>query len=60
MKKLIINNRKEKEKHTRIDENNFRSSYEIQTDLEKFNDVINYPKINGNKTGLIKFKYKKI
>ena len=50
MKKLIINNRKEKEKHTRIDENNFRSSYEIQTDLEKFNDVINYPKINGNKT----------
>ena len=55
MKKLIINNRKEKEKHTRIDENNFRSSYEIQTDLEKFNDVINYPKINGNKTGLIKY-----
>ena len=55
MKKLIINNRKEKEKHTRIDENNFRSSYEIQIDLEKFNDVINYPKINGNKTGLIKY-----
>ena len=55
MKKLIVNNRKEKEKHTRIDENNFRSSYEIQTDLEKFNDVINYPKINGNKTGLIKY-----
>ena len=41
MKKLIINNRKEKEKYTRIDENNFRSSYEIQIDLEKFNDVIN-------------------
>ena len=55
MKKLIVNNRKEKEKHTRIDENNFRSSYEIQTDLEKFNDVLNYPKINGNKTGLIRY-----
>ena len=44
-----------KDKLSKIDENNFRSSYSSKTDLEKLDDILSFPKINSTKVGLIKY-----
>ena len=55
MKIKLINDKKMKDKLSKIDENNFRSSYSIKTDLEKLDDILSFPKINSTKVGLIKY-----
>ena len=55
MKKKIINEYKQKEQSMRITENNFRSIYKTETDLEKFNSLLLSPKIKSSKLSLIKY-----
>ena len=55
MKIKLIKDKKMKDKLSKIDENNFRSSYSSKTDLEKLDDILSFPKINSTKVGLIKY-----
>jgi len=55
MKKKLINEYKEKEKYEKITENNFRSIYKPESDLEKFNDLLFSPIIKSSKLSLIKY-----
>jgi hypothetical protein len=55
MKINLINNRRMKDRLSRIDENKFRSIYFPKTELENFEDVLNYQIINPNKVSLIKY-----
>ena len=55
MKINLINNRRMKDKFSRIDENNFRSIYFPKTELENFEDILNCHVINPNKVSLIKY-----
>jgi hypothetical protein len=55
MKIKMIRDKKMKDKLSKIDENNFRSTYEEKTDIEKLDDLLSYPKINSTKIGLIKY-----
>jgi hypothetical protein len=55
MKIKMIRDKKMKDKLSKIDENNFRSTYEEKTDIEKLDDLLSYPKINCTKIGLIKY-----
>ena len=55
IKKQIISDKKIKDKLSKITEDKFRSNYEIYTDLEKFNNILDYPILNSNKKSLIKY-----
>ena len=55
MKKKIIEDYKNKEKYTRIDENHFRSVYHSKINLDKFNNLLFSPKIKSTKLSLIKY-----
>ena len=55
MKKKILNLNEEKNKNTKITSNNFRTEYVPESDLQKFNKILSYPKININETNLIKY-----
>ena len=55
MKLNIINEKRIKDRLSRIDETKFRSVYQPKTELEKFDDVLDCPLINPNKMGLIRY-----
>lgn len=55
MKKKIIKDRLVRDKATVITENDFRSSYEPETDIQKFNNILIGSKLNSNKSSLIKY-----
>lgn len=55
LKRNFINENRNRDKMSRIDETKFRSTYEELTPLEKLNEVISYPKINSKKENLIKY-----
>ena len=55
MKKKIIKDRLVRDRATVITENDFRSSYEPETDIQKFNNILNSSKLNSNKSSLIKY-----
>ena len=55
IKKRIISDKKIKDKLSKITDDKFRSNYEIYTDLEKFNNILDYPILNSNKKSLIKY-----
>jgi hypothetical protein len=55
MKIKLINDKKMKDKLSKIDESKFRSSYQERTDLEKLNEILSFPKINSNKVDLIRY-----
>ena len=55
MKIKIIRDQKMKDKLSKINESNFRSSYQDKTDIEKLDELLSCPKINSTKLGLIKY-----
>jgi hypothetical protein len=55
IKKQIISNKKIKDKLSKITDDKFRSNYEIFTEIEKFNNILDYPILNSNKKSLIKY-----
>ena len=55
MKKKIINDRKIRDKATIITQNDFRSEYDPETDIQKFNNILSDSKVNSNKSSLIKY-----
>ena len=55
MKKKIIKDRLVRDRATVITENDFRSSYEPETDIQKFNNILIGSKLNSNKSSLIKY-----
>ena len=55
MKLNIINEKRLKDRLSRIDETKFRSVYQPKTQLEEFDDVLDYPLINPKKMGLIRY-----
>ena len=61
MEKEILTDRINKEKDYKLTENNFRTYYEPETDIQKFKNVLNNSKLNINKASLIKYlKEKKL
>ena len=55
MKKKIIKDRINRNKATFITEKDFRSVYEPETDIQKFNKILFNSKLNSNKSSLIKY-----
>ena len=55
MEKEILNDRKNKEKEYRVTENNFRTYYDPETDIQKFKNVLKNGKLSTNKSSLIKY-----
>ena len=55
MKRKILNLKEEKIKNTKITNNDFRTEYSSESDIQKFNKILSYPKININDTNLIKY-----
>ena len=55
MKKKIIKDRIIRDRATVITENDFRSSYDPETDIQKFNNMLNLSKLNSNKSSLIRY-----
>ena len=55
MKIKIIRDQKMKDKLSKVNENNFRSTYQEKTDIEKLDELLSCPKINSTKLGLIKY-----
>ena len=55
MKKKIIKDRLIRDRATVITENDFRSSYDPETEIQKFNNILNGAKLNSNKSSLIKY-----
>lgn len=55
LKKSIVNENEQKAKHCRITENDFRTIYQDKTELEKFDDILQCPKVTENKLSLIKY-----
>ena len=55
MKLKIIKDKKMRDRLSRVTENDFRSEYSPETDVQKFNDILNFPKISENKSSLIKY-----
>jgi hypothetical protein len=55
MKKKIIEDRKMKDKLRFITENDFRTPYDPETDIQKFNNILKYSRLNSNKSSLIKY-----
>jgi hypothetical protein len=55
MKKKIIKDKKIRDKATVITENDFRTVYKPQTDLQKFNNLLKTSLVNSNKSNLIRY-----
>lgn len=55
MKMKIINDRKIRDRATVITNNDFRTEYDPETDIQKFNNILSEPKYNSNKSSLIKY-----
>ena len=55
MKKKIIKQRLIRDRDTVITENDFRSSYDPETDIQKFNNILRESKLNSNKSSLIRY-----
>ena len=55
MKLKILNDRKIRDKATVITQNDFRSEYDPETDIQKFNNILSESKVNSNKSSLIKY-----
>lgn len=55
LKKNLIQEEKMKDKLSRIDENNFRSTYQNFTKLEKLDQILKYKKIPPTNINLIRF-----
>ena len=55
MKKKILNDRKIRDKATVITQNDFRTEYDPETDIQKFNNILSESKVNSNKSSLIKY-----
>lgn len=51
----MIKESTQKAKQSRITEKNFRSVYQAETDLEKLDEILDYPKVTPNKLSLIKY-----
>ena len=61
MKKKIIKDRLIRDRDTVITENDFRTAYDPETDIQKFNNILNESKLNSNKSSLIRYlKDKKV
>ena len=55
MKKKILKEKKIRDRATVITENDFRSAYKPETDLQRFNDILMTSRVNSNKSNLIKY-----
>jgi len=55
MKKKILKDRKMRDRATVITENDFRSEYKPETDLQIFNNILQTSKVNSNKSNLIRY-----
>ena len=55
MKKKILKEKKIRDRATVITENDFRSAYKPETDLQIFNDILMTSRVNSNKSNLIKY-----
>lgn len=55
LKQSILKRNELKAKQCRITENDFRTAYEAQTDLEKFDDILGIPKVTSTKLSLIRY-----
>ena len=55
MKLKIIKNNKMRARASRITENDFRSEYTPETDIQKFNNMLNFPKVSEKKSSLIRY-----
>ena len=55
MKKKIIKDRLIRDRATFITENDFRTAYDPETDIQKFNNILNESKVNSNKSSLIRY-----
>ena len=55
MKKKILKEKKIRDRATVITQNDFRSEYDPETDIQKFNNILSEPKFNSNKSSLIKY-----
>ena len=55
LKLTMINDAKQKAKLSRVTEKQFRTIYQPQTELEKFEDILECPKVTPNKLSLIKY-----
>ncbi len=55
MKKKIIKDRLIRDRATFITENDFRTPYDPETDIQKFNNILNGSKLNSNKSSLIRY-----
>ena len=55
MKKKIINDKKQRDRNTIITQNDFRSEYKPESDIQLFNNILSESKVNSNKSSLIKY-----
>lgn len=55
MKKKILKDRKIRDRLSVITENDFRSKYQPETDLQKFNHILKTSLVNSNKSNLIRY-----
>ena len=55
MKKKIIKDRLIRDRATFITENDFRTAYEPETDIQKFNNILTESRLNSNKSSLIRY-----
>ena len=55
MKKKVIYDYMEKEKYSKVTDNNFRSIYRAESNLDRFNFLLFSPKIESTKLSLIKY-----
>ena len=61
MKKRILDDKKKRDKATIITQNDFRTEYEPESDIQKLNNILSESKVNSNKHSLIKYlKEKKL
>ena len=55
MKKKILKDRKIRERSTIVTSNDFRSGYEQESEIQKFDTILSEPRVNSNKYSLIKY-----
>ena len=55
MKKKIIFDKKLRDRDTIITQNDFRSEYKPESDIQKFNNILSKSKVKSNKLSLIKY-----
>ena len=59
MKKKILDDKKIRDRDTIITQNDFRTEYDPETEIQKFNNILSEPKVNSNKSSLIKYLHEK-